>query len=83
MPNINDHYFTGERCFAVRVSDLTDDRWRLCDCHICVSHALSLTHLAYSCELPTTPGVTFMHVPGLQLRPFTEADRQFFTVIQI
>jgi len=74
MPNMSDYYFTGERCFAERVSD--SHRRRLCDCYTCVSHAVSLTRLAYPCELPTTPGVAFMHVPGLQLRPSTEADRQ-------
>ena len=75
MPNISDYYFTRERCFAERVAD--SRRRRLCDCYTCVSHAVSLTRLAYPCELsPPQEWLSCMYVPGLQLHPSTEDDRK-------
>ena len=74
LPDIDSFYFTGERAFADRVPD---GRPRpLCDCQDCVGHALALTRIAYPSEAPQTPGVTFFHVPGLQLRPSASDDRR-------
>ena len=63
-----------EREFAIRIEGRSQRR--LCSCHTCLSHALRLTEKAMPAESPAIPGVRLMTLPGLQLPPSTDDQRQ-------